>query len=681
MPSSATAPHGPLTYVISYSPGNTVSDEWLERVRQNPPHILHHGHDVPLNNLWGPTAGYSPWDPDPTGSVDDVRAKMGELRRGIDRLRDAGARWIIPYMNPSIIGGNPPVRTGDTASALEEAGGLFHFWLRRDEFSGLGLDTSASDPLDWLQRCRMSFAPYKADSPFGRWEPCLRREPWLKFLETVCSLIAEAGYDGCFSDDNLVACYCPTCCRDFRRFLQSEYPDRIRELTDRAPLEAIVPYSDDGRGLGPAQRRATVGHVSHGPEYGADSWNTLVWEASQAFWGETVGEMLERNAAAGRRHNADFFIVANWGMSSVVGEFGIRRRLGHDFSRWRRDVDGVARGAIWQMLEEDGSRGYVSPGLVAEFWTACRVVAEHGAEPALLTYQRSDPRQAELGYAEVASANCGAFLEGSPTELGSRWRAFLDEHRDLFENAQPYAPIRLYYSLAELRQNNDDHLRLFYAAARALGRSHLPFGVIISEQIERGLETGCVAFINPAAGDMPGNAEAPILTLGPDGERPERLLAREEIDIDGLLGLSGDEREKSCAVWADRDLSAAAPIADVLKSLVGRDLALTDSRDANAVRLRPYTTADRQHLVVHVVNYGWVPIGEGIVAPGTAPSFRLNIPDACAARDHCPRSVEGVWTIAPDSDRELLTVTDSDGCATVDLPPTDVYRAVVIRYR
>lgn len=669
-----STPSGPLTYVISYTEGNTVSGEWAERVRNDPPDLLHHGHDIPLNSIWGPTRGYSAWEPDQTGSSADIRVKIPELRRGIDRLHDLGVRYVIPYVNHSIMGGTPPVRGGDTASARAQCGGLFHFWQRRAQFADLGLDRiPESDPLDWLQRCAMSFAPYKNDSPFQRFEPCLRQEPFLQYHETVVRLIAEAGYDGYFSDDNLVSCYCPVCARDFRAFLESEYSDRIGELTANVPHAAIMPYSDDGRGCGPAQRRATTGELSDGPAFGADPWATLLWEASQAFWSETNADTLARMNAAGRAVNENFFIVANWGMSAVVSEFGVRRRLGHDFRRW-------LRGARWQMLEEAGSRGFIAPGLVADFLTPSRVLAAHGAEPALLTYARSDPRQAELGYGEIAATGCGAYLEGGPTKLVSTYREFFQRESELFDGAQPYGPVALYYSLDEIHRNNDDHLRLFYAAARALGRSHIPFRIVTREHVCSGLGPDIEVLINPGAYDLPDSG-LPVLTIGADGEKPERLIAPEEIELDRMLELPAAQQEEALASWSAGDLRGPAPLAEALRRLLKRDCALTRSTDAHAVRLVTYTVPSRKLLVIHVVNYGWATMSAGIAAPGTSVPFELRIPHACDGSGYREREPVEAWTVVPGSEGERVGLPERDGCATLTVPPTDAYRVIAVRFQ
>jgi len=655
-------PRGPLTYVISYAEENSVSDSWADQIRTSPPDLLHHGHDVPLNNLWGPTKGLSGWKPDHAGTPADVRAKIERLRGGIDRLHGFGVRWVIPYINASIIGGNP-----DTPA------GFFHFWRRRHEFAEFGLDRlPESDPMDWMQRNWFPFEVPADFCPYQRYEPCLRRESWLGYVEIVAGLIAEAGYDGLFSDDDLVHCYCPQCMADFRAFLREEYAGRIGELEARLSIERTMLYSDDGKGTGPAMRRPTSGKLNDGPPFiegaPADPWATLVWEASQAFWSHTVGEMLVRLRDSGRQHNPKFFIVANWGMSRSARPLGIRRRLGHNFRRWQP-------GAVWQMLEEDGSCGYVAPGLVVDLWTSCRVVKAHGGEPALLAYTRGGAGQQQLTYAEVASACCGALCDQYGTsDLRNAYRTFYQERSELFSGAVPYAPVGLYYSFDDITRNNDDHLGLFYAASRALGRSHIPFNVVTAANL---FDLRPEVLINPGASDVPTDLPdgTSVITVGPGGHKPESVLSTHEIAIDRVLDSPWRKQQEALAGWTGIDLSAPAPLAGVIRRATAYDLALTQAREAHAVRLRAYLVPADRRLVVHVVNYGSASMAESIPAPGRAPQFPLTIPPLRGW------NIESAWTEGPEVPRQALPISRASGEPRVNVPPTDVYRVVVVQYR
>ena len=669
-------PRGPATYVIDYTPGNTINDERAEFIRASPPDILHHGHDVPLNNLWGPTKGLSAWEPDHAGGPADVTRKIEQLKPCIERLHELGVGSVIPYINPSIIGGTPAGEPSGPAA-------FFHFWQRRPEFPELGLDAIHShdprfetDPLDWMQRGPMSFAPYKEDCPYNRYEPCLRREPWLRFVEKVVELVSEAGYDGVFSDDDLVSCYCPVCQRDFQRFLEQEYADRLHEITRIAPLSEILPYSDDGKGVGPAAHRFETGNLSDGPIFGENEWATLIWQASQAFWSQTIADMLVRLREAGRKRNPRFFVVANWGMSRATVALGQRRRLGHDVRRW-------LEGATWQMLEEDGSAGYIAPGLVADFWTPCRVVAAYGAEPALLPYTHGSPEQMALVHAEAASVGCGALVgQGSAPELSAAYRAFYNDRRELFDGAVPYAPVRIYYSFDEIQRNNDGHLRLFYATARALGRCHIPFDVITREQLIAGGErdAGPQVIVNPGATDLPRTGDLPVIEIGPRGTPASEVLAEEEIELDTVFSLSRIEQEEALGRLAGVNRRSPDPLAELVGSALGRDAALTSSPGARDVRFRTFTLREAKRLVIHVVNYGWSSAAPGIPAPGQAPALELAVPEAYGGRGYRLRTVESAWTEAPGQGRIGLPINDSGSCPTLATPPTDAYRIVVVQH-
>ncbi len=670
-------PRGPLTYICAGEEGATVDEAWAEALRDAAPDFLHHAHDVPLNSIWGTTQGYSGWLPDHEAGPGEVRRKVEDLRNGTNRLHDAGVGKVFPYMNPSIIGGSVDECIthnffsygGDAAAAQ----GFFHFWRRLDEFADLGCDRlTKDDPFDWMQRDVMSFAPYSTDTPYSRYEPCLRREGRLGFVEICAGLIAEAGYDAVFSDDNLVQCYCPQCQRGFRAFLRKHYGHRLAELEECLPIEQTMLYSDDGQGTGPAMRRATSGRLSAGPPldteaFPVDPWATLLWEASQAFWAQTNGDMLLRVREAGRRHNPNFFVVANWGMSMTARQFATRRQLGHHFIRWQP-------GAVWQMLEEGGSHGYIAPGLVEEFWPLLRACAAHGVEPALLAYTRDDPSQRLLGFAEVASANTGAWCAGRrDADTVNLYRTFFDERWELFDQAEPLCEVGVLYSLDDILRNNDEHLRLVYAVCRALGRSHIPYDIVTPSQLSRRRFS---VVINPGARAIPPGAldGSAVLAIGPGGLPPVEFVDYYEVQLDNLLDLSREKQEEALAACSHVDLTEPAPLAHHIVEMAGHDLALSDSRAIHAARLRPFIIRKDKRVVVHVVNYGCTSMSS-TPPPGPAPAFSLRAPDIEGWR------VEGAWTEGPGAARESLTLTGRELEQSVSVPSTEVYRVVVLQYR
>ena len=662
--STDTAPRGPVTYVISYGQGNTTSKEWCDRMAQAPPDLLHHGHDVPLNNLWGPTQPFSAWEPDHSATYADVLDRIAPLQKGVDALHSAGVRWVIPYINPSIIGGRDVPPAGGRGDPPK---GFFHFWRRRNEFTSSGFpELPDADPMNWMQRNWFSFAPYNEKTEMRRYEPCLRQEPWLRYLEHVVELVGRSGFDGVFSDDNLVQCYCPQCMKDFRCFLESEYPERLAELTKETPLQQIMLYSDDGEGMGPAMRRPTTGELSEGPAYEGEwpekRWQQLLWAASQAFWAQTIGDALARIRDAGRKHNPSFFVVANWGSSQTTGEFSIRRRLGHDFRRWRT-------GADWQMLEEEGDLGYVAPGLAVEYWPACRAALAHDVEPALLAYHRQEPEQVSLGFAEVTSACGGAYVDnGGHGEQLNAFRRFHERRKDLLTGLVPYAQVGLVYSLDELAINNDRHLRLFYAAARALGRSHIPFDVVTPENATR-----YRLIVNPAVDTarFPGVEGCQVINVGPSERAAAELLSRQEIELDDALSTPRSNRDDVLAKWSDIDLAHPAGLVRQVTAILG-DISLTDPREAPDVRLRAYRTMDTRRIVIHVVNYGCTSASARISAPGAARQFRLHLPVLEDAAPHF------VWTEGPEEPEMRLEI--SGDRAMVIVPSTEVYRIIVVDY-
>ena len=170
-------------------------------------------------------------------------------------------------------------------------------------------------------------------------------------------------------------------------------------------------------------------------------------------------------------------------------------------------------------------------------------------------------------------------------------------------------------------------------------------------------------------------AGRPVLTIGPGGLPPERLLDGHEIELDRMLDIPpGEEQQEALAGWASLDLSEPAPLAGLLGQIVGTDLRLSFAREAHSVRLRPFIVRSDKRIVIHVVNYGCTSMSTA-PAPGQAPSFPLRIP----AIDGW--EVEGVWTEGPEVQHEPLSAVTRQTDPEVMVPPTDVYRIVVVQYR
>ncbi len=152
----------PFTYVLDYGPRHvsnpdrilTIQDrekvpqiqgdsEYVNRVGTAPPSLLHLGKDVALNHGWGPVKSlggeneaYGRGDFVTRLTPDQVKDRIATMRELAGDLREAGVRWVIPYICAMTINGNHEKRSG-----------FWEFYDHWDEYRSLGLGPRpASDP-------------------------------------------------------------------------------------------------------------------------------------------------------------------------------------------------------------------------------------------------------------------------------------------------------------------------------------------------------------------------------------------------------------------------------------------------------------------------------------------------------------------------------------------------------
>jgi hypothetical protein len=101
---------------------------------------------------------------------------------------------------------------------------------------------------------------------------------------------------------------------------------------------------------------------------------------------------------------------------------------------------------------------------------------------------------------------------------------------------------------------------------------------------------------------------------------------------------------------------------------------LTDALQANAVRLRAFVQRKTRRLIVHVVNYGCTSMSPATPAPGPSEQFPMRLPDIERWEP------EAAWTEGPQVPRERLPISRENGTA-ITVPPTDVYRVIVVQFR
>jgi hypothetical protein len=380
----------PPVYLMYYTPDATRSVDFLEKIRLAPPDILHLGHAVPLNSIFGPTADYSGFNPKlvPAG---EILSRKDELRKFVTLLHQAGVRQVIPYINPSILGGDHVTRKG-----------FFDFYDHWDNYSALGIGPRpARSPELWMQRNRRSFAPWEPEPnyPLWRYEPCPNEPAWRQYQCAVVRLIAESGFDAAFVDDCVMECRHDLCVRRFSEFLHARY----------APKVLRTAFESD---LSPGKDK---------PVGGADSGTWLRNAETFLFWQESIADLLTELARAGREVNPNFFVVPNWGASARVAGAGSRIRSGKSAGVWRR-------AANLQLFEEDHPAGYAGPRDVISYLLQYNYGLALGIRPAMLSYGTTRGH-VELGYAEAAAGGGGPYVESTAAYRKSEGSGALSSRR------------------------------------------------------------------------------------------------------------------------------------------------------------------------------------------------------------------------------------------------------------
>jgi len=139
----------PLVYLMHYVPDAPRNTDFVDQIRLAPPDILHLGHAVPLNSIFGPTADYTGFHPKLVPAA-EILGRSEELRKFVALLHQAGVKKVIPYINPSILGGDHITRQG-----------FFDFYDHWENYAALGIGTKPARPPElWMQRGRRSFAPW-----------------------------------------------------------------------------------------------------------------------------------------------------------------------------------------------------------------------------------------------------------------------------------------------------------------------------------------------------------------------------------------------------------------------------------------------------------------------------------------------------------------------------------------
>lgn len=556
----------PPIYLMHYSPDAPQNPRFVEQLREAPPDILHLGHAVPLNSIFGPTSDYSGWNPK-LGGVAEILRRQAELREFVNRLHQAGVGQVICYVNPSILGGDH-----------EKHLGFWAFYDRWEDYESLGIGPKpVRSPEQWMQRDRRSFAPWEPEPnyPLWRYQPCPNEPAWIKYQTAVVRLIAECGYDGVFVDDCVMECRHDLCALRFPEFVRKRYDSEI-----------LLDAFEDDLSLGKTSSRTM-----------SESAARLRNAETYRFWQESMVNFLDELNRAGRAVNPKFFTLPNWGASARVAGAAARARTGKSSAIWRR-------ASAFQLFEEDHPGGYFGTNDVIGYLLQFNYGLELGIRPAILSYGTTR-RHVELGYAEAAAGGGGAYVEPTAAfpEVRQKWRTFLETNRALFEGFRLVAPVGLVLSFDEARFGNDRHLRDVFAAARTLYKLHIPFTAVPLENLTSNrLERHKVIIASEVQHLSDAQLDAlsqfvrgggRFLATGAFGDHDQIGLPRKENPLAGLRNFDGAESPPKLR----REDGAAIQLASLNEIVPGREFAVVDALelrkpDTFAARLKALAVSE-----------------------------------------------------------------------------------------
>lgn len=671
----------PLTYIMAYG-GNVVDNaEMLRELHEAPPNVLHIGHGVPLNSIFGPAADFSGWNPElvPAQEILDRRAT---LRKFTDEVRQAGVDRVICYINPSILGGDHEKRLGFFA--------FYDHWDDYREALGLGPKPERG-PEQWMQKERGSFKPWEPypNYPLWRYEPCMNEPAWEAYERVVVRLIAESGYDGIFVDDCIQECRHDLCRQQFPKFLRQRYSPETLSAVLHGDSSMADEESMDR--LDPVQR------LRHANTY---------W-----FWQQTVARFVGDMAQTGQSVRPDFFCVPNWGAISRVKGAAGRARSGKNAGIWNQ-------ASRYMMFEEAHPAGYFGVrgafGYLLQYLYGLSI----DVRPVVISYGTSR-RHLELGYAECAAGSGGAFVQPGAEypEIRKAWRKFYEQNQDLFQGFRLAAPVGLVLSYDELCFGNDHHLRQALATAYALMEQHVPMAVVTKEQLATVQPSELAILILPdvqylseeqlggvrsylqqggavlsdgkcGAHDLFAQPRTPD-TLAFLGATPSEGPAPKAIHVESLDQLVP---KRAYDVIAALDILDAAPFNARLKEIgaqpelpteanrlgvlldqwAGRKLALAEGAPELRTTFYRRFDGEKGDLLVHAVRYA-APIegGENSSIAAAPLALRVPLPPGWAAKE--------VWALAPGREPVVLKAASESGVLACELPPFEFYSLLHVK--
>ena len=449
----------PIIYNIDYGEGHVGNPEYLKKIQEAPPQLLHVGEDVAFSSVYGTKDGYA----GNRGKVltpEEIQAKIAELKAYVASLHSAGVEWVIPYINNKTVIGDPVNRIGYW--------GFFDHWDRYAEF-GFGLRPNEDMvlaqmhyPFQHPRRVKeeQSLAPYRA------FHMCGNNPNWRRFLLAVTANIARCGYDGTFVDEMVLRDYCRHDEARFRGYLGRKYtePQRRRRF-GRGELDSLK-----------------LGHPGEG----------ALWYDTQAFWAESDADLLRDIRDEGRKINPAFFVIPNYGPFAHFD--GVFKRVPSGFNA-----------AVWApfskliMFEEMQRPGQLAEDLFIDFSLQYKLAFALRFRGGVLSYLARESTGIELSMAEAAAGGGGALIQPhyDAPESRRKFHKFFHDHADLFEGFESQADVALVFDYNQLYWDNRTHLQDIYRLSQYLSEQHILFDLVPLGEVRQPRLSGYRVVITP----------------------------------------------------------------------------------------------------------------------------------------------------------------------------------------